>query len=76
MKYAQVILQVWLEEHQIEHKFVLNIHDEYQITCREVDAEIVADLGPKAITAAGELLGFRCPLAGEAHIGTSWKETH
>lgn len=56
--------------------FVLNVHDEYQA---EVKPEFVDEykiLAVEAIKKAGEALGFRCPLDGEAKVGNSWYDTH
>jgi hypothetical protein len=30
----------------------------------------------QAITEAGEVLGLRCPLAGEYKVGSNWADTH
>jgi len=57
-------------------KQVAHIHDEVQF---EVDAAVAEEVAPvlkESITKAGVILGFRCPLAGEAKIGRNWAETH
>ena len=56
----------------------LQVHDEFQIEFHPdvIDEELLKRLSCEAITRAGELLEARCPLAGEAAVGTSWKETH
>lgn len=51
-------------------------HDEYQF---EAEPEIAEPLGitvADSIREAGELLGMRCPMAGEYKIGKHWGETH
>lgn len=56
--------------------FVLNIHDEYQA---EVKPEIVDEyskLAVQAIEKASKVLNYRCPLTGEAKVGSNWAETH
>lgn len=59
-----------------DYAFALNIHDEYQCYVRSERAEEYAKLAPAAITEAGQALGFRCRLDGEARIGRNWAETH
>lgn len=76
MKYAQVGLQRKLEEEKVPHKFILNIHDEFQITCPKDVAEYVGKAAVQAIKDAAVLLKFRVPMDGAYKIGTSWKETH
>lgn len=55
---------------------VAHIHDEMQISVRPEIAEYVAEAACWSIEEAGKRLGFACPLAGEAGVGKSWKETH
>jgi DNA polymerase-1 len=55
---------------------VAHVHDEMQISVRPDIAQYVADVANWSITEAGNQLGFLCPLAGEAAIGASWKDTH
>ena len=76
MKQAQVILEQWLVQNKIPHKFLLNIHDEFQISVDEKNAKEVAYLSELAIREAGKELNMRVALGGEAKIGESWKETH
>ena len=60
----------------IDFAFVLNIHDEYQAEVREEIVEEYKILAVDAIRKAGEYFNFRCPLDGEAKVGTNWAETH
>ena len=76
MKVALVILDNALKAEQIPYKFVLNVHDEWQIETPTDYAEQVGKLGRRAIQDAGQRLGLRCPLDGEYKIGSSWAETH
>ena len=76
MKQAVVLLKKELQSKKIWHEFKANVHDEWQIECKEADAEQVGQLGKKAIQQAGIVLNMRCPLGGEFKIGNSWKETH
>lgn len=74
MKKALVILADLLEPY--DAKFVLNIHDEWQIEAADDCADLVGKLAVQAIREAGEFYGFRCPLDGEYKIGNNWCETH
>lgn len=74
MKKALVILADYLKPYQA--RFVLNIHDEWQIECADDIAEVVGQFATRAIREAGEYYNFRCPLDGEYRIGAKWCETH
>lgn len=76
MKKALVLFSKELKKRKIWHEFKANVHDEYQIECKEADAELVGQLGRQAIIDAGILLNVRCPLDGNYLIGDSWKATH
>ena len=88
MKKALVLLKDELQRQKIWHEFKANVHDEFQIECREADAERVGKLGQQAISKVVEVLEIlddsppnpkkrlRCPLDGEYKIGTTWKHTH
>lgn len=56
--------------------FVLNIHDEIQIECREDIADVVADVCVKSFDRVTETLNFRVPLRGQASVGNNWADTH
>ena len=76
MKQAVVLLKKELQRKKIWHEFKANVHDEWQIECKEADAEQVGQIGKQAIQEAGIVLNMRCPLDGEYKVGNSWKETH
>jgi DNA polymerase-1 len=79
MKKALVILYHELNnqyDYGVDWSFVGNIHDEWQIECKEEYAEIIGKLAVWAIQQAGEYFGFKCPLDGEFRIGNNWAETH
>lgn len=60
-----------------DYAFMAWVHDEVQIACRTPEiAEVVAQVATECVTKAGEFFNFRCPLAGEAKIGSNWAETH
>lgn len=53
-----------------------NVHDEVQFSCDAEDADILGAEFVQAIKLAGHTLNFKCPLDGEYHVGTTWKDTH
>ena len=63
----------------MHYEFVANVHDEWQVQVVDDDRmlpDLVAALSCDAMTKAGEALGMRCRIDGEADIGNNWKETH
>lgn len=76
MKKALVILHKRLSRAKIWHQFVANVHDEWQIECKEADAETVGQYGVESIRQAGVEFKMNCPLEGEFKVGNNWKETH
>jgi DNA polymerase-1 len=76
MKQALVILDSKLRKFAPSAQFVANVHDEWQIECNEVDADLVGDLAVSSIKEAGIELGLRCPLDGEYKKGKTWANTH
>ena len=60
-----------------DYEFVANIHDEFQIECKERYAKkFIGPEAEQAITRAGEYYEFGCPLSGTSKIGRNWAETH
>lgn len=76
MKEALVIFEGNLKALDIPHKFILNVHDEFQLEVPTEYAEKVGQIGRASIQAAGVTLKLRCPLDGEYKIGKNWYETH
>jgi len=60
----------------VPHRFVANVHDEFQVETAPEHAEEVGRKLVEAIVEAGEQLELRCPLDGEYKIGKTWAETH
>lgn len=56
--------------------FVLWVHDEIQVCCREEVAEEIGEILVRNARKAGEPYGFRVPLDSKAVKGASWKDTH
>ena len=81
MKMALVLLDERLQflglEPGNDYEFVANIHDEFQIECKEKYAKrFIGPQAERAITRAGEYYEFGCPLSGTFKIGRNWAETH
>lgn len=55
---------------------VAHVHDEWQTETREEIADDTAKLAVQSIEEAGDILGLRCPITGEARVGANWSETH
>ena len=76
MKQALVLLDESIRKTRLDAKFVVNVHDEFQMEVLEKDAETVGKLAVDSIKKAGIILNLRCPLDGEYKIGNNWAETH
>jgi DNA polymerase I len=74
MKQALVIAADALKN--IPHKFVANVHDEFQVETPEYYGHLVGRTLVRSIIKAGEVLEMRCQLDGEYKIGKTWAETH
>ena len=59
-----------------DYEFVLNVHDETQIECKEGIAEDIAKIAVDTFEDITKLLNFRVPLRGKSEIGNSWADTH
>jgi DNA polymerase I-like protein with 3'-5' exonuclease and polymerase domains len=76
MKKALVLLDEQLRRNKLDAKFVVNVHDEFQLEVKEEHAQRVGELAVDSIRKAGVVLGLRCPLDGEYKIGNNWSDTH
>ena len=76
MKKALVIFDKYIKLHELDAHFVANVHDEWQLEVKEEEAELVGQLGVKAIVEAGKALRLNCTLDGEYKVGDNWKQTH
>lgn len=76
MKQALVLLSESLNQYNIPHKLVANVHDEFQIEVPENFADVVGKAAVRAIRNAGDVLDLRCPLDAEYNVGNNWAETH
>jgi len=81
-----LVMKYWLIEYDralqakykpgLDYEFVLNIHDEAQVECKEEIAEDVGKIAEEAFLTITQQIGFRIRLEGEAKIGSSWYECH
>jgi len=76
MKKAMVYLDQYIKNEGLDAKFVANIHDEWQLEVKDIDADKVGQFGVLALEKAGEHYNMNCPLTGEYKIGDNWSETH
>lgn len=56
--------------------FILWVHDEIQVACREGLEEEVGECLVRHARAAGEPYGFRVPLDSKYSVGLTWADTH
>jgi DNA polymerase I-like protein with 3'-5' exonuclease and polymerase domains len=78
------MVNVWRELHRLGFRhgwdgkvvFCIWAHDELQVAVREEHVETVKTILIEQARKAGEPYGFRCPLDGDATVGTNWAETH
>lgn len=75
-KQALIIFEDLIKQNYLSAQLVLWVHDEFQIECKEEEAEDVGKLAIKSFELAGKHFGFRCPITGEYKLGRNWRETH
>lgn len=77
---AIISKRAWVIFHQIASQFNYKqlgvIHDEIQIECDPVDAEVLGKLVVQAMEETTDYYKLNCPITGEYKIGRSWNETH
>jgi DNA polymerase I-like protein with 3'-5' exonuclease and polymerase domains len=76
MKRALVILVDDATREGLDFHVVGNIHDEIQAEVKAEHADRFAELAADSVRKAGEYYNLRCPMKGDASIGTNWSETH
>lgn len=81
MAYAYCLLYDRLTEKGLkwgeDWAFVMWMHDEYTIECREGLADIIKPMAEQAIADAGLHFGLTtCPQKGEADVGDNWFAIH
>ena len=76
MKRQMVILDTLVFEAGLDARQVATVHDEVQFEVADGDVGEFQKLAEQSMVLAGEYYNLRCPLAGEAKAGQTWKETH
>lgn len=76
MKEFLVELDSYLQRHNVDYRFVGNIHDEVQAEVREKDVEKYTWIAEACMQKAGLNYGLRIPITGKATAGNNWSETH
>ena len=76
MKQALIHFCEEMDQREIPYGLCANVHDEFQVEVPDYAAFEAGAIAEYSIQKAGETLGFRCPLAGEAKVGNNWAETH
>jgi len=76
MKQALIVLEEYAKDWKIDYKFVLNVHDEFQVEVKEKQAETFGRLAVDCIKRAGLDFNLNCPLDGEYKVGKTWAQTH
>ena len=76
MKKALVLLDSYARQYDLDYKFVLNVHDEFQCEVRNDQADFFGGLAVGAIVQAGKSFKLNCPLDGEYKVGETWQQTH
>ncbi len=76
MKQALILLKEYADSYKIDYRFVLNVHDEFQVEVRESQAHWFGGLAVDCIKRAGLDFKLNCPLDGEYKVGKTWAQTH
>lgn len=76
IKKAYVFAYNQIKKEGLDAKFVLCVHDEYQLDCHKDCAERVGQIVVKAIKDAGKYYNLNCPLDGNYSIGLTWADSH
>ena len=76
MKKALILLDEYAKQYNVDYKFVLNVHDEFQCEVREDQADFFGGLAVGSIVQAGKSFNLNCPLDGEYKVGETWQQTH
>ena len=77
---AIISKRAWAIFHELARQFKYKqlgvIHDEIQIECDPLDAEVLGKLVVQAMEETTNYYKLNCPITGEYKIGRSWNETH
>lgn len=76
MKKADILFRNSVKKQGLDSMQTGNIHDEIQNDTAEKDTDEVGKACVRAMTDAGEELGFHVPITGTYSIGSNWSNTH
>jgi len=76
MKRAEVYLYDKLRENKVDFKWLLHVHDEWQLAVRPEYIDLVKQLVHEAFAYTTSFYKMKCPITGEVKIGGNWSETH
>jgi DNA polymerase I len=76
MKRVEVWLDWKLREMQVDYKWLLHIHDEWQFAVRAEHVAIFRSVINDAFAYATNYYKLKCPITGDAKEGSNWSETH
>jgi DNA polymerase-1 len=76
MKVTAILARREIMRKGLDSLLVGSIHDEGQHDVRNEDADEAGRTCVKAISDAGEYLGFHVPLTGQFKVGANWAECH
>lgn len=76
MKYAHCIFNAKLQKTTLDARFVVTMHDEWQLEVKDEDVDEVVKLGLESMLEAGRYLNINLPMEGDAQVGNNWSETH
>jgi DNA polymerase-1 len=76
MKLACILLYDEVKRQNLWFEYCGNIHDEWQMVCKEEDGDRLGKLAVQSMTKAAEELKFNVALSGEYKLGLTWADTH
>lgn len=76
MKRAEVYMHNRLIELGIDFRWLLHVHDEWQLAVRPDDVDRVLEVAREAFKYTTDFYKMRCPITGDGKQGGNWCETH
>ncbi|WP_317698322.1 DNA polymerase I [Xylocopilactobacillus apis] len=73
IKIAMISIQNYLNEHQLETKMILQVHDELTFEVAPGEEDSISSIVPKLMDSAFKL---KVPLKVESHFGQTWFDVH
>lgn len=76
MNLAMILIDQCIDKLRLRAWKVADIHDEQQYIVHKDDIEAFIKAALDSIRRAGEILGFKVPMEGDAKRGRTWAQTH